>query len=136
MRLPFVLLSTAAALIGCSSTDPGSVELAGSYTATVLRVTPAGQGVLDVLAAGGSLTIVVTGSNTTTGTLSIPASVNGGVPFVASMAGTATLSGSTVQFQQTADTFVRDLSWTLTANSLSVNGQLVSGDTYTITLTK
>jgi hypothetical protein len=135
MRFLFLVLSMAATLPSCTKgTEPE--DLAGSYSATVFKVTPAGQATIDVLAAGGSLTITITGNNTTSGTLSIPASLNGGVPFTASMEGTVTLSGSTVAFQQTADTFVRDLSWTFAGNSLSVSNQLVSGDAHTLTLTK
>lgn len=122
-------------LAACESDSTGPEgPLEGTYTATYFRITPAGEAEADVIAAGGSLTINIAENNTTTGQLIVPSSITGGQ--TASMAGAATLSGSVVTFQQTANTFVRDLSWTRTALGLNVNEQLLDGVEYTITLTK
>ncbi len=121
---------------GCGdNTDPSDL-LAGTYVATVFSVTPTGQAAINVLAAGGSLTIIIAANNTTSGDLFIPASINGGTAFNASMVGTATLTGTNVQFQQTADTFVRDLTWAFANNALSVSNQTAGSATHTITLTR
>lgn len=136
MRTLPALLLLATLALGCGGTEPTSNPLTGTYSATVFQVVPSGQSSMNVLAAGGSLSITINADNSTTGSLNIPASITGGAAFVASMAGTATISGSVVQFQQTADTFVRDLDWTFSGNSLTVTNQLLSGDSHTITLTR
>lgn len=116
-----------------TTTEPGGT-LAGTYTATHFRVTESGAAEVDVLANNGRLVINIAENNTTTGSLILPSNIQGGL--TASMAGTANLSGSTVTFQQNEDTFVRDLSWTLTNNGLTVSDQLHQGTLYTITLTR
>ena len=126
----------ASGFIACGSDSPTqSSPVAGSYVATVFRVTPAGQPLIDVLAQGGTLSITIASDNSTTGTLSLPASVAGS-PLSVSMAGTAVVSGSTVKFQQAGDTFVRDLTFTIAGNTLTAINQSAGGATFTITLTK
>jgi hypothetical protein len=119
---------------GDDSTDPSSI--AGNYSATVFQVTLTGAQPIDVLAAGGSLTVTISDQNATTGTLSVPASLNGGTPFTATMTGTAVITGTTVRFEQTADTFVRDLNWTIAGTTLTTTNQTAGGASYTITLTR
>jgi len=97
-------------------------------------VTPAGQSPINVLAAGGSLRITVESSGATSGSLVIPSSVTGGAQFTASMAGTAVITALTVQFEQSADTFVRDLTWSRVGILLTVTDQAAGSATYTITL--
>jgi len=109
--------------------------VAGTYSAIVFTVTPAGQAPIDVLAKGGNLTIAIDGDNGATGTLDLPASVAGGTAFSANMKGTAIVNGGTLHFQQDADTFVRNLNWTIVGpQQISVSNQVVSGTTYTITM--
>lgn len=90
---------------------------------------------IDVLAQGGTLSINIASDNSTTGTLTLPASVAGS-PVTLSMAGTAVVTGSTVKFQQPGDTFVRDLTFTVSGNTLAVANQSAGGSTFTVTLTK
>lgn len=121
---------------GCS---PPENAIVGTWTATQLNITPTGQAPIDALAAGGTLTIAISGSTATTGTLSLPASVTGGAPLNASMAGRAFLSstGTEVTFTQTADTFVRDLTWQRVGNtSLRVSNQVAGGASFTVILTR
>jgi len=54
--------------------------------------------------------MTLTSSGAVTGSLSIPASVGG--PLEADMAGTYVIEGSSITFDQDADTFVRDADWT------------------------
>lgn len=133
----FVRLIGAGLVVSCGSTaTQPSDSIAGTYTATTFRITPTGQGALDVLAAGGALTITIAPNNATSGSLTIPASVTGGAPFSASMQGTASATGSVTTFAQAADSFVRDLSWGRTGTSFTVNNQVAGGASYTITLSK
>lgn len=109
--------------------------LPATYVATEFLVRPEGGVEFDVLELGGELVIAVDENGSTTGVLRVPFIVFG-APFNESMAGTATLVDSRVEFFQDADTFVRDLIWTFTGTGLSVVNQ-VSGDrTYTITLAR
>ncbi len=138
MRYPTIASVAAATMLGCLHTEfvTGTNFVTGTYAAAFFRITPAGQAEINVLAAGGSLSIVIRSDGTTTGGLSIPASVTGGAAFSASMEGTADVGGLTVTFDQEADTFVRDLSWSRIGNSLEVRDQTVGGATYSITLNR
>lgn len=87
--------------------DPVALTLdlvAGSYTAT--EFTADGQ---DILAAGGTLEMVLTSDGTVTGEMHLPASAGG--PFTADLAGTFSVSDQGLTFTQAADTFIRDASW-------------------------
>lgn len=128
------MLSAVAACGDDGVVDPDPV--AGTYTATTFRVTPPAATEINVLTEGGSLTIVIGANSTTTGTLNLPASVTGGTPLQASMAGTVERNGNGVSFDQTADTFVRDLNWTVAGNTITVTNQSVGGASYTIVLTR
>ena len=70
-----------------------------------------------------------------TGTLNVPATVTGGAPNVEGMVGSFSRSGNTVTFDQTADTFVRDATWTLGSNTLSATFVQRDG-TIEVTLTR
>ncbi len=136
-RALFAVAAVMGSLAACG--DDGLIDpnpIAGAYTATTFRVTPAGQSEIDVLTQGGALVIAIGVDNTTAGTLNLPAVVTGDEALQASMAGTAELNGSGVQFDQTADTFVRDLNWAFTNNTISVTNQSVGGASFTIVLTR
>jgi len=126
-------LSTIGLLFGCGSTEPS--PLAGIWSATSFTITESGKPTADVLAQGGGLTITVSSSNRTHGSLTIPSTITNGAAVVENMAGTATISGTTVEFQQDADTFVRDVTWTLAGSTL-VTSSTISGVTLNITLTR
>jgi UDP-N-acetylmuramyl tripeptide synthase len=129
-----VAVGTMAACGEDRAIDPNSIV--GVYTATTFRATPTGAAEIDVLAQGGGLVISIGGSNATTGALTLPATITGTTTTQTSMAGTAVRTGNGVRFDQTADTFVRDLNWTIATNALSVTNQTVGGVTYTILLTR
>jgi hypothetical protein len=98
-------------LAACGGDDPTDSPpvLAGSYVATQFLVTPTGQAAINVLTSGGSLVITIATSGATSGSLVVPASLTGGQSETIAMSGAAVRSGNTVTFQQTADSFVRDL---------------------------
>ena len=106
----------AAAVLACgsdNSTEPG-LDLVGDYTATQW-VTQGSSGQSYPLLAGSTLNISLSSNGTTAGHLHVAAS--GGNPaFDADMAGTWAKSGNTVTFSQSADTFVRDMPFTVVAN--------------------
>ncbi|HUG28550.1 MAG TPA: hypothetical protein VMK53_09650 [Gemmatimonadales bacterium] len=136
LRSALVTAGVSALLAGCGGEDttgPGGLEL-GTYTATTFSVTPAGEAPINVLGGGGSLVITLHANGTTSGTLSVPASAAGGTAFVESMEGTVTVTSLTVTFQQTADTFVRDLTWSRQGQIIAVTNQVVAGTSYTIVL--
>ena len=132
MRLRKLALALGLASLAACGDDPVSVELLANYTATVLTATPTGQAPIDVLAAGGNLPMALYSDSTTTGQLVIPASVNG-TAIDASMAGTFTRTGNTVTFDQAADTFVRDMTFTITGPALA-GSQNFGAVTITITM--
>jgi len=131
-----LVLAVSVAATACTVVDTldSSNFLTGTYSATIFLVTPTGQAPIDVLAAGGTLSITIASSGATSGTLDVPASVTGGTRFLASMAGTATVTALTVQFSQDADTFVRDLTWSRVGTALRVVDQVAGGSSFTITL--
>jgi hypothetical protein len=142
-RLPAVarrclaVATMTAAFAACGGDDPEQpTSLAGTYAATTLLFTPPDRPQIDVLAQGGALTLTIAADNRTSGTLSVPASAAGGTAFTASMAGTAVREGGLVHFEQSADSFVRDLVFTVGPNTLTARQTLSAGTGYTVTLTK
>ena len=125
-------LLVAGACRGTTDPDP----IVGTFLATTFQSAVTGQGAVNVLAQGGTLGVNVANNFVTAGTLIVPAAVNGGVTFTASLAGTAVRTDSTVRFNLPADSFVRDLTFTLTANRLEARNQTVGGTTYDIVLTR
>lgn len=136
LRMMLAAAGASALMAGCggeATFGPGGLQL-GTYTATTFSVTPSGQAPINVLGAGGSLVITLEAGGTTTGTLTVPGTITGGAQLVASMAGTVTVTNLTVSFDQAADTFVRDLTWSRQGQVIAVTNQVVAGTSYTITL--
>lgn len=113
-----------------------NTSIAGTYTATVFQVTPSNSSMINMLAGGSTLTITIAENMSTTGSLFIPGTIGGGSDFNASMSGTAVRSGNSVTFQQTADSFVRDLTFAISGKTLQVTNQTAGGAAFTITLTR
>ena len=91
---------------------------------------------MNVLEAGGALSIEIAADNVTAGSLTIPTSVTNDVALVASMAGTAFQSGDSVHFEQTANSFVRSGYWQVVRpKSLQMN-RTVDGTTIIVVLTR
>ena len=127
-----LLVGSIPLVAGCS--DALSPEtLAGTYVATTFTLS--GDVAGDVLAEGGGLTITLNADGTTAGSLFVPASLSGGEDFNASMAGTFTLADETVTFTQEADTFVRDVTWTVDGSQLRGSGTF-SEVTMTVVLSR
>lgn len=127
-----LFLSSLISAVACSDPlTPGSI--AGTYTATTFTLS--GQVSGDVLAAGGNLTITLNANGTTSGSMLVPASLNDGVDFNANMAGTFSLVDESLTFSQDADTFVRDLAWTVSGSKIEGAGTF-SDVTITVVLSR
>jgi hypothetical protein len=108
--LPMVL---PALFLACGdSTSPATDIAVGNYTA-VSFVTTGNSGQKDEIAAGSTLVLNLNANGTTSGHLHM-AAPGGGPDFDADMAGTWTRAGTTVEINQSADTFVRDTPFELT----------------------
>jgi hypothetical protein len=122
------------ALAACDDDPTAPADLTGAYEATSFTATSGGT-TTDVLAAGGSFTITLTPQGTTTGRLFIPASVTGEGDLDSNLAGTWMQSGSTVQFSHAADTFVRDMPFTIQGSTL-VGDRTFGDNRIRVTLTR
>lgn len=118
----------AGALLGCGSdTTSPSPTAAGSYTATFFHSTGT-SGSRDELLAGSTLVLTLNANGTTSGHLHVAASASNPV-FDADMAGTWQQEGMTVELAQAADTFVRDMPFTLTPGAAD-GWDLVGDETF------
>ena len=124
MRIVPVLLATAAsAHCGGDSNAPTGVPV-GNYTA-IQFVTTGSSGQRDELAAGSTLTLNLAANGTTSGHLHVAASASNPV-LDADMAGTWREDGNVVTVSQEADTFVKEMPFTLSNDP--VNGWILVGD--------
>lgn len=120
------LLAIAITVAGCGgdSTSPSTDPPVGNYNA-ITFVTTGSSGQKDELAAGGSLQLELDSDHTSSGHLHVAASSSSPV-LDADMAGTWAASGNVVTFSQAADTFVRNMPFTLELDP--VNGYVLLGD--------
>ena len=128
----------AVALAGCGGDDnpfsPTVANVAGTYNATLFTATTGSQPV-NLLSLGATVHVVLNPDGTTTGHLFVPDLGQGDGELDADLTGTWTLSGSTVTFSQTADTFIRDVEFTASQNSLESEGTF-EGTTLHLALAK
>ncbi|HMI56095.1 MAG TPA: hypothetical protein VK494_07910, partial [Gemmatimonadaceae bacterium] len=107
MKIGSVFLAAAMFACGGDSTSPTESIPVGSYTAFEFTTTGA-SGSTNQLLIGSTLQITLAANGTTSGHLHLAA--QGGEPaFDRDMAGTWTRTGNTVDFAQSADTFVDDM---------------------------
>ena len=108
-RLFCVALAGALAIGGVAcgdeSTEPSAI--AGTYTATSFQVIQNGT-TTNVLTAGGTVTLQLSASGTTSGHIHVPA-VAGQPVFDADLSGTWSIDDDELRLQHTADTFLRDM---------------------------
>jgi hypothetical protein len=116
--------AVALALGACGGEDsfsPTVETVAGSYTARTLTLTSA-VGTTDLLALGSTVAITLATDGTTSGRLFVPGGAEDGSDLDLDLAGTWTLVGTTVRFDQTADSFIRDVDFTAAPNQLNAEG--------------
>lgn len=111
---------------GCdeSTTGPTQAEIAGAYEATTLTVTEGGS-TTDALAEGASLSVTLEQGGSTTGSFVVPGSLSeSGQEEQFDLSGSWSLSGRSVTFDHSADTFLRDMTLRFT------NGRLEGEETF------
>ncbi|MFL5552110.1 MAG: hypothetical protein ACJ770_04800 [Gemmatimonadaceae bacterium] len=143
--MKLALMKTGASVIGLAvvfacggdTSGPCSNALTGSYIATEF-VTTGSSGQTNQLLAGSTVNIALLCNGTTTGHLHLVQTASTPA-FDADLAGTWTRTGNTVTFSQSADTFIRDMDFTVVETSFGT--QLVADDAFAgtrvqITLTR
>lgn len=116
------------------SFSPSVDNMAGSYTATTFTVeSPAGS--TDLLALGATVAVTLATNGTTSGHLFVPGAGDNGADLDEDLAGTWSLSGNTVTFNQTASTLIQGATFTAERNRLTGDGA-INGLTILIVLTK
>lgn len=140
-----IILAALAGLLACAGGGAGPsgagdsdntnnmVDVVGTYELKTFTTT-AGGVTTDQLEAGADLTLTLNPDNTMTGQLVVPKNAGGTVAVVA-MTGTWTLTGSTLRFEQNADTFVRQMPFEVTPNRLDGHATL-KGTTFNVSLTR
>lgn len=138
MRRCLSALSLVVALGACGGDDdsfsPSVENVAGSYHATAFTA-QSGAGTTDLLALGATVVVSLATDGTTTGHLFVPLAGPGGANLDEDLAGTWTLSGNTVTFNQTAGTLIQGLEFTADQNVLTGEGAF-TGLTIRLVLTK
>jgi hypothetical protein len=107
----------------------------GTYVATEFTTTGS-SGQTNQLIAGSTLSMILSANGSVAGHLHL-AATNGNPASDADMAGTWTQTGSTVTFSQSADTFVRNMTFNVVASGNHwqlVGDQVFSGTEIKITL--
>jgi len=127
-------LTLSLAACGDDAFSPTVENVSGSYTAQTFTATSV-AGTVDLLALGAEVSVTLEEDGDTTGDLFVPGGGEGGEDLEADLAGTWTLSGSTVTFDQDADTFLRDVEFTAEEDRLTAEGEF-SGQTLRVVLTK
>jgi hypothetical protein len=121
MKQPLLLL-VAAALIACSDSFTSTAEsVVGDYTLQQLVTVTDTGGMYDWRAAGATFTISLASNGTTIGHLFLPHASDEGNDVSADMVGTWTFTDGIVEFDQTADTFVKDYPFAAGKNRLVVD---------------
>jgi hypothetical protein len=131
------ILALAVSGIACSDDDsfsPTVENVAGSYTATTFTLSTV-VGEINLLAGGATVTLNLNTDGTTTGRLFVPDGNDDGSDLDADLAGTWSLTDTTVTFEQSADTFIPDVNFIASANRLTGEGTF-SGGTLRLVLTK
>lgn len=115
LLIPLVLTSLA---IACrESAGPSIGTVAGVYTATTFTSTTGGV-TTNHLAEGGQILILLSIDGSTEGQLLVPDGNEDGSDVNLDLTGTWALSGGTVELDHAADTFLRDMPFTVSGTRL------------------
>lgn len=111
-------------LLACGGSDsftPTEETVAGTYEAGVFTVTSF-SGTTDLLLAGATVDATLAPDGTTSGRLFVPGGDDDGSDLDEDLGGMWTLSGDTVTFNQTADTFIGEAEFIAGRNTLTAEG--------------
>lgn len=114
--------------------DPTVDDVAGSYTASAFTLT-SGDGEFDLLAFGATVTATLNADGTTSGRLQVPGGVGGQDAIDEDLAGTWSLSGTTVTFSPSASSLISDVDFAVGPNRLTGEG-IYMGAVLLLVLTK
>lgn len=120
-------------LIAPTLTSCNENTIVGTYSATTFTYAPAGSTPQNVLAAGGSISLVIADDHTTSGTMVMPASIQGGGTY--SLLGKAGQVGDTVRLNLVSDILLRDIDFAFDGSSLS-GSKTFSGTAVVVVLSK
>lgn len=101
--------------------DPTVDDVAGSYSASAFTLA-SGNGEFDLLAFGATVTATLNADGTTTGRLQVPGGVGGQGAIDEDLAGTWSLSGTTVTFSPSASSLISDVDFAVGPNTLTGEG--------------
>jgi hypothetical protein len=114
--------------------NPTVDDVAGSYTASAFTLT-SGNGEFDLLAFGATVTATLNADGTTTGRLQVPDGVGGQDAIDEDLAGTWSLSGTTVTFSPSASSLITDVDFAVGPSTLTGEGTYM-GAVLLLVLTK
>jgi hypothetical protein len=143
VAIRFITLVALVGALGCAGDGVGpsatgmedrpTVDVAGSYGAKTIMTTRDGV-TTDQIAAGVTLTLVLSSRGTTSGELLVPASAGGtGVPV--DLTGTWELAGTTVRFIQAAETFLGRIPFVVSPRQLAGEAT-IGGTAFQVVLTR
>lgn len=124
-----LLAASISLAVACGdSFEPTTENVAGAYEATVFRGDDEGVD-RDLLDEGGSLSITLAANGTTSGRLFVPGGDEDGSDLDMSLVGTWTLDEerSEVTFDQSADTFLRGMTFAASEDRLEGEESFVDG---------
>ena len=132
------LLPVLALASGCEPTTNVVPDvIPGTYAATTFRVTPPNSSTVDVLAAGGALTVTVDESFQVAGSIYLPGGLLTTDPINANLAGKVEQDrDGTWFFTLTPNTFVNGLVWTQFTDSFVSTTKLEDGTQFQVLLEK
>lgn len=133
------VLCLALALAACGDDDDGGFnptvdDVAGSYTASAFTLT-SGNGEFDLLAIGATVTATLNADGTTSGRLQVPGGVGGEGAIDEDLAGTWSLTGTTVTFSPSASSLLTDVDFAVGPSTLTGEG-IYQGAVLLLVLTK
>ena len=108
-------------LLACGGGDsftPTEETVAGTYEASAFTATSF-SGTTDLLLAGATVDATLAPDGTTSGRLFVPGGDEDGGDLDEELTGTWTLTGQTVTFNQSADTFIREAEFIAGRNTLT-----------------
>jgi hypothetical protein len=111
-------------LLACGGSEgftPTEETVAGTYRASTFTVT-SGVGTTDLLAIGATVDATLAPEGTTSGRLFVPGADEEGGDLDEDLTGTWTLTGQTVTFNQSADTFIGEADFVAGRNTLTAEG--------------